>query len=70
MRIDLLEEVQRWIPPFKALMSPHDNPGIMFDWEIKEKALEAAAKGTCEYSIYVVSSFTLNPKLHRYGHEL
>ena len=58
IRINLLEEVEDWIPPFKALISPHDNPGILIDWEVKEKALEAARKGTCMSCTKISSPFS------------
>ncbi|TFK68079.1 hypothetical protein BDN72DRAFT_798290 [Pluteus cervinus] len=44
--IDLLKEVEAKIPPFRAVFSPHDNPNLPTDWELKEMALKAAAAGT------------------------
>lgn len=46
--IELLEEVQEFIPPFRAIFSPHDNPNLPLDYELKSMALEAAAAHTCE----------------------
>jgi hypothetical protein len=51
--IDLLEDVQDKIPPFRAVFSPHDNPNLPTDWELKEMALSAAARGKCEFVPFV-----------------
>ncbi|KAJ7143768.1 glycosyl transferase family 90-domain-containing protein [Mycena epipterygia] len=44
--IELLVEVERDIPPFRAVFSPHDNPNLVTDYQLKQQALEAAAAGT------------------------
>ncbi|KAJ7178854.1 glycosyl transferase family 90-domain-containing protein [Mycena crocata] len=44
--IDLLAEVERDIPPFRAVFSPHDNPNLVTNYVLKQQALEAAKKGT------------------------
>ncbi|KAJ7262915.1 glycosyl transferase family 90-domain-containing protein [Mycena rebaudengoi] len=43
--IELLTEVERHIPPFRAVFSPHDNPNLPTDYELQTMALEAAAAG-------------------------
>lgn len=43
----ILKEVSDYIPPFRAVFSPHDNPYLFTDWELKTQMLEAAAAGTC-----------------------
>ncbi|KAJ7474737.1 glycosyl transferase family 90-domain-containing protein [Mycena latifolia] len=43
--IDLLAEVEHDIPPFRAVFSPHDNPNLATDYELKKMALDAAAAG-------------------------
>ncbi|KAJ6555186.1 glycosyl transferase family 90-domain-containing protein [Mycena vulgaris] len=43
--IELLAEVERDIPPFRAVFSPHDNPNLVTDYELKKLALDAAAAG-------------------------
>ncbi|KAJ7708318.1 hypothetical protein B0H17DRAFT_1191784 [Mycena rosella] len=43
--VDLLKEVERDIPPFRAVFSPHDNPNLVADYELKKRALDAAAAG-------------------------
>ncbi|KAK2462820.1 hypothetical protein APHAL10511_005211 [Amanita phalloides] len=43
--MELLEEVDRFLPPFRAVFSPHDNPNLFTDWELKQMALEAARNG-------------------------
>jgi hypothetical protein len=47
---DMLSEVADFIPPFRATFSPHDNPDMVTDWELKAQALHAAATGTCTYN--------------------
>ncbi|KAJ7080641.1 glycosyl transferase family 90-domain-containing protein [Mycena belliarum] len=43
--IDLLADVEHDIPPFRAVFSPHDNPNLATDYELKKLALDAAAAG-------------------------
>jgi len=47
--IDLLEDVKHLIPPFRAVFSPHDNPNLPTDYELKTMMLEAAKAGKCAY---------------------
>ncbi|KAF9004548.1 glycosyl transferase family 90-domain-containing protein [Cyathus striatus] len=44
--MELLEDVEAYIPAFRAVFSPHDNPNLHADYELKERALKAAAEGT------------------------
>jgi hypothetical protein len=44
--INLLQDVQHHIPSFRAVFSPHDNPNLPMDHELRTLAVEAAAKGT------------------------
>ncbi|KAF8066953.1 hypothetical protein FPV67DRAFT_1768934 [Lyophyllum atratum] len=44
--IDLLKDVEEFIPPFRAVFSPHDNPNLHTDFELKTEALKHAAAGT------------------------
>jgi hypothetical protein len=39
----LFEDIEDFIPPFRAVFSPHDNPSMLSDYGVKSKALEAAA---------------------------
>ncbi|KAJ6480242.1 glycosyl transferase family 90-domain-containing protein [Mycena sanguinolenta] len=43
--IDMLRDVEEELPPFRAVFSPHDNPNLVLDHELREMALEAAKKG-------------------------
>lgn len=45
--MELLEDVEDHIPPFRAVFSPHDNPNLPTDFELREMALDAAASGRC-----------------------
>ncbi|GLB41254.1 putative glycosyltransferase family 90 protein [Lyophyllum shimeji] len=44
--MDLLKDVEEFIPPFRAVFSPHDNPNLHTDFELKSEALKHAAAGT------------------------
>ncbi|KAF7354421.1 SPX domain-containing protein [Mycena venus] len=44
--IELLREVEADLPPFRAVFSPHDNPNLVVDWELRQQALDAAKAGT------------------------
>lgn len=48
-QIELLEDIQHLLPPFRAVFSPHDGASQRFDWVLRESMLEAAASGTCEH---------------------
>ncbi|KAF7316645.1 SPX domain-containing protein [Mycena chlorophos] len=41
----LLEGVEHELPPFRAVFSPHDNPNLLTDWELRQQALDAAREG-------------------------
>ncbi|KAJ7620973.1 glycosyl transferase family 90-domain-containing protein [Roridomyces roridus] len=43
--IELMKDVEREIPPFRAVFSPHDSPNLFVDYELKQRALDAASKG-------------------------
>ncbi|KAG6820453.1 hypothetical protein H0H93_000207 [Arthromyces matolae] len=40
--MELLKDVEEHIPPFRAVFSPHDNPDLPTDWELKRMALDHA----------------------------
>ncbi|KAJ7721119.1 glycosyl transferase family 90-domain-containing protein [Mycena metata] len=44
--IELLREVEGALPPFRAVFSPHDNPNLVLDYQLRQQALDAAKKGT------------------------
>ncbi|KAG6918814.1 hypothetical protein DXG01_011566 [Tephrocybe rancida] len=44
--MEILQDVEDAIPPFRAVFSPHDNPNLPTDWELKDQALKHAAAGT------------------------
>jgi hypothetical protein len=45
--MEILEDVQGYIPPFRAVFSVHDNPNLHTDYELKTLALKAASSGKC-----------------------
>lgn len=44
--LDLIEDVEQFIPPFQATFTPHDNPELVVDHLWKSTAIEAARNGT------------------------
>ncbi len=47
-RLQLLRDIEDDLPEFRAIISPADTPNLLIDWELREAALEAAAKRKCE----------------------
>ncbi|KAF8547496.1 hypothetical protein OG21DRAFT_1424729 [Imleria badia] len=41
-----VRDVEHELPPLRVAFSPHDNPELVSDWQIKSMALEAAENGT------------------------
>ncbi|KAK0482416.1 glycosyltransferase family 90 protein [Armillaria novae-zelandiae] len=46
MLSEILEDVDEFLPPFRAVFHPHDNPEHVTDWELREKMFEYARTGT------------------------
>ncbi|KAJ6494076.1 glycosyl transferase family 90-domain-containing protein [Mycena vitilis] len=44
--IELMREVEKELPVFRAVFSPHDSPNMVFEHELRQDALAAAKKGT------------------------
>ncbi|KAG6896164.1 hypothetical protein C0992_009913 [Termitomyces sp. T32_za158] len=44
--IKLLKDVEQDLPPFRAVISPHDSPALISDYEVKKMALDAAGRNT------------------------
>ncbi|KAJ6466788.1 glycosyl transferase family 90-domain-containing protein [Mycena sanguinolenta] len=44
--IDLLSDVEDYLPPFRAVFSPHDGPNRLSDYFVEDAARQAAAKQT------------------------
>lgn len=47
--MEVLEEVEDYLPPFRAVFSPYDNPNLPSDWELRKEAERAAKAGRCEF---------------------
>lgn len=45
-QLDILNDVYRYIPPFRATFSPHDGPSELVDWTWRKAAIDAARNGT------------------------
>ncbi|KAF9041387.1 glycosyl transferase family 90-domain-containing protein [Panaeolus papilionaceus] len=43
--LDLLDPVENMLPHFRAIFSPHDNPNLLSDYNVKEMFLAAARQG-------------------------
>ncbi|KAF6762134.1 hypothetical protein DFP72DRAFT_878086 [Ephemerocybe angulata] len=59
MVIEILEEIEDYLRPFRAIFSPHDNPNLHSDWELREEAKEASKAGK-----YLDMSKNREHKLH------
>lgn len=46
--LDLLDEIQQWLPEFRATFNMHDVPRVQVSWETRQAAEKAAEKGECE----------------------
>jgi hypothetical protein len=46
--LEILRDVEEWIPPFRATFGTDDRPGELQDWEWKERAVQAAKNKQCE----------------------
>ena len=46
--VDLLEDVREFLPPFRAVFSPHDGPNRLSDYAVKSATLKAAATRKCK----------------------
>jgi hypothetical protein len=57
--IEMLEDVEEFIPPFRAVFSPHDNPNLPFEYLLRTSAIEAAAKHESAFSFLSFSFFSL-----------
>ncbi|KAG7089382.1 hypothetical protein E1B28_011072 [Marasmius oreades] len=44
--VNLLRDIEEYLPPFRATFSPHDGPNRLSDFEVKDFALEAASMDT------------------------
>lgn len=50
--IELLQDVDDFLPPFRAVFSPHDGPNRLSDYAVKTAALVAASSQSCELRSY------------------
>jgi hypothetical protein len=46
--VDLLSDIEDDLPPFRAVLSPHDAPNRLSDHFVRTAALKAARDGKCE----------------------
>lgn len=46
-QLDLLEDVQEWLPEFRATYTIHDGPTQFVSWELRKAAEDAAERGEC-----------------------
>lgn len=43
--VDLLRPIEDALPPYRVVLSPHDNPNLLSDYYVKKATLDAAAAG-------------------------
>lgn len=46
--MELLKEIEKELPPFRINFTPHDGPGKLTDYEVKNALLNAARLGECK----------------------
>lgn len=63
--LDLLQDVQHHLPPFRAVVSPHDNPTLFSDFDSKSLALKAASKHSCKLSFWCGYRVTISRHMFR-----
>jgi len=51
--LGLLRDIDEFLPPLRAVFSPHDGPGLLSDYGVKAAALSAALSGTCTFSSHL-----------------
>ncbi|KAG6853997.1 hypothetical protein C0991_011654 [Blastosporella zonata] len=44
--MEILKDVEKDLPSFRAVISPHDSPALFSDYQVKEMALDAASSQT------------------------
>ena len=59
--IKMMTEVERDLPPFRAVFTPNDNPNQVIDYHIQERLVQAAREGKSESS---ASCLPVNAKSH------
>lgn len=57
--VDLLKDVQHFIPPFRAVFSPWDNPSLLSDYQTRTEAMEAASIRSCASPLHSICSMFL-----------
>jgi hypothetical protein len=46
--IDLLKPVEQFFPEFRMIYNPWDNPCLIIDWNLRNMAVQAAARKQCQ----------------------
>jgi len=59
----LLEDVVDFVPPFRAVFSPHDNPGMLSDYAVRSAAIAAAATNTSKSYVSSIAVSCLDLRL-------
>jgi hypothetical protein len=62
--LDLLEPIEQYLLPFRAVFSPHDNPNLLSDYNVKRVTLEAAAARKCLTQRLFVNTKHIHPTPH------
>jgi hypothetical protein len=52
--LDLLEPIDEYLPNFRLIFSPHDNPNLLTNYEIRQAYIDAARNGSCPLSSYFI----------------
>jgi hypothetical protein len=55
-QLNLLKDVQEWLPEFRATFTEHDGPTQFVGWEMRKAAEEAAERGECAFQLIFFSN--------------
>ena len=47
--LDLFRDIEEFLPPLRAVFSPHDSPALLSDYGVKAAVLSAAQSETCTF---------------------
>lgn len=58
-QLELIDEVQDWLPAFRATFTIHDGPMQFVSWEMRKAAVDAAERGECAQNFSLSLSLPL-----------
>lgn len=59
--IDLMREVEEYLPPFRAIFNPHDTPNLVTNYLLKQDALRMARQGRGQFLVFIATRGGASP---------